>query len=55
MQHLQEILQLIDGYIGGAQWFAFFLLGTGSLFHHLFEIPPGQVFQARTQLCQRRL
>ncbi len=45
MQHLQEILQLIDGYIGGAQWFAFFLLGTGVFFTIYLKFPQVRYFR----------
>ena len=32
MQHLNDILVQIDGYLGGSQWFVFLLLGTGIFF-----------------------
>ncbi len=32
MNKLNEILSVIDGYIGGSQWFVFLLLGTGLFF-----------------------
>jgi hypothetical protein len=43
MQELQEVLSLIDGYIGGAQWFAYFLLFTGVFFTDLPEISTDQI------------
>jgi len=32
MNKLNDILSLLDGYIGGSQWFVFLLLGTGIFF-----------------------
>ncbi len=39
MNKLNDILSLIDGYIGGAQWFVFFLLGTGIFFTIYLKFP----------------
>lgn len=39
MHKLNEILATIDGYIGGAQWFVFFLLGTGIFFTIYLKFP----------------
>lgn len=39
MQKLNEILQAIDGYIGGSQWFVFLLLGTGLFFTIYLRFP----------------
>lgn len=45
MQELQEILTLIDGYIGGAQWFAYFLLFTGVFFTIYLKFPQIRYFK----------
>ncbi|TKG95854.1 sodium:alanine symporter family protein [Puteibacter caeruleilacunae] len=39
MQNLNQFLQLIDGYIGGSQWFVFLLLGTGLFFTIYLKFP----------------
>ena len=39
MQNLNQFLQLIDGYIGGSQWFVFLLLGTGLFFTVYLKFP----------------
>ncbi len=39
MNKLNEILSLIDGYIGGSQWFVFLLLGTGVFFTFYLRFP----------------
>ncbi|MGQ7870783.1 alanine/glycine:cation symporter family protein [Sunxiuqinia sp. sy24] len=39
MNKLNEILSLIDGYIGGSQWFVFLLLGTGLFFTFYLRFP----------------
>ena len=39
MHKLNEILSLIDGYIGGSQWFVFLLLGTGIFFTIYLKFP----------------
>jgi AGCS family alanine or glycine:cation symporter len=39
MNKLNEILSLIDGYIGGSQWFVFLLLGTGIFFTIYLKFP----------------
>jgi len=45
MQEIQEILTLIDGYIGGAQWFAYFLLSTGIFFTLYLKFPQIRYFK----------
>jgi alanine or glycine:cation symporter, AGCS family len=45
MQHLHEILDLIDGYIGGAQWFAYLLLFTGVFFTIYLKFPQIRYFK----------
>ncbi len=39
MHKLNEILGVIDGYIGGSQWFVFLLLGTGIFFTIYLKFP----------------
>ncbi|TDN96785.1 AGCS family alanine or glycine:cation symporter [Sunxiuqinia elliptica] len=39
MNKLNEILSLIDGFIGGSQWFVFLLLGTGLFFTIYLKFP----------------
>ncbi|MBN1819708.1 MAG: sodium:alanine symporter family protein [Prolixibacteraceae bacterium] len=39
MNRLNDILSLIDGYIGGSQWFVYFLLGTGIFFTIYLKFP----------------
>jgi AGCS family alanine or glycine:cation symporter len=45
MQQLNEILSLIDGYIGGGQWFAYFLLLTGVFFTVYLKFPQIRYFK----------
>ncbi len=39
MNKLNDVLSLIDSYIGGSQWFVFFLLGTGIFFTIYLKFP----------------
>lgn len=39
MNKINDILSLIDGYIGGSQWFVFLLLGTGIFFTIYLKFP----------------
>jgi AGCS family alanine or glycine:cation symporter len=39
MNELNNFLSLIDGYIGGSQWFVFLLLGTGLFFTIYLKFP----------------
>ena len=45
MQEIHEILKLIDGFIGGAQWFAYFLLSTGVFFTIYLKFPQIRYFR----------
>ena len=45
MQELNDILSVIDGRIGGSQWFAFFLLGTGLFFTLYLKFPQIRYFK----------
>ncbi len=44
MQRLNEILGIIDGYIGGSQWFVFLLLGVGAFFTIYLKFPQIRFF-----------
>jgi AGCS family alanine or glycine:cation symporter len=44
MQQLNEILGLIDSYIGGASWFVYLLLGTGVFFTLYLKFPQIRYF-----------
>jgi len=44
MQELNDILSLIDGYIGGSTWFIFALLGTGLFFTIYLGFPQLRYF-----------
>jgi len=39
MQKINELLLFLDGYLGGHQWFVFFLLGTGVFFTIYLGLP----------------
>ena len=39
MNKLNDVLSLIDGYVGGSQWFVFLLLGTGLFFTIYLKFP----------------
>ncbi|GET33739.1 amino acid transporter [Prolixibacter bellariivorans] len=39
MEKLNDILSLIDSYVGGSQWFVFLLLGTGVFFTIYLKFP----------------
>ena len=45
MQEFHEVLQLIDGYIGGSSWFVYFLLGTGLFFTIYLKFPQLRYFR----------
>ena len=45
MHELHEILKLIDGFIGGAQWFAYLLLFTGVFFTVYLKFPQIRYFR----------
>ncbi len=44
MQQFNDLLATIDSYIGGAQWFVFFLLGTGLFFTLYLKFPQIRYF-----------
>ncbi|HEX5170393.1 MAG TPA: sodium:alanine symporter family protein [Cyclobacteriaceae bacterium] len=44
MHELNDILATIDGYIGGANWFVYFLLGTGLFFTLYLRFPQIRFF-----------
>ncbi len=45
MQNINEILEAIDSYIGGASWFVFILLGTGLFFTLYLKFPQIRYFR----------
>jgi AGCS family alanine or glycine:cation symporter len=45
MQKLNDILELIDSYIGGSPWFVFALLGTGLFFTIYLKFPQIRYFR----------
>lgn len=45
MQRLNEILSVIDGYIGGSNWFVYLLLGTGFFFTLYLKFPQVRFFR----------
>ncbi len=45
MQALNDSLSLIDSYIGGSQWFVFWLLGTGLFFTIYLKFPQIRYFK----------
>ncbi len=45
MQNINEILEAIDSYIGGASWFIFILLGTGLFFTLYLKFPQIRYFR----------
>lgn len=45
MQKFSEILQTIDSFIGGSQWFVFLLLGTGLFFTLYLKFPQIRYFK----------
>jgi alanine or glycine:cation symporter, AGCS family len=45
MQRTADIMQLIDGYLGGASWFVLLLLGTGLFFTIYLKFPQIRYFK----------
>ena len=45
MQEVHEVLKLVDSFIGGAQWFAYFLLLTGIFFTVYLKFPQIRYFR----------
>jgi AGCS family alanine or glycine:cation symporter len=45
MHQVNDFLSRIDGYIGGSQWFVFFLLGTGLFFTIYLKFPQIRYFR----------
>ncbi len=45
MQKLNDILATIDSYIGSANWFVYFLLGTGIFFTFYLKFPQIRFFR----------
>ena len=44
MQRLNDVLSIIDGYIGGSNWFVYLLLGTGFFFTIYLKFPQIRFF-----------
>ena len=54
MEALHEVLKLIDGFIGGAQWFAYFLLSTGVFFTIYLKFPQIRYFRHALKVVSGR-
>jgi len=52
MQHISQILQQIDGFIGGSQWFVFLLLGTGLFFTIYLKFPQIRYFKHAVRIVK---
>lgn len=50
MQKINEFLLTLDGYIGGAEWFVFLLLGTGLFFTIYLKFPQIRYFKHALQV-----
>ncbi|MCP4152641.1 MAG: amino acid carrier protein [bacterium] len=50
MDALNEFLLLLDGYLGGSNWFPFLLLGTGVFFTIYLKFPQLRFFRHATQI-----
>ena len=54
MQRLNEILGTIDSYIGSANWFVYFLVGTGIFFTFYLKFPQIRFFRHAIRIEQKR-
>ncbi|HNZ72504.1 MAG TPA: amino acid carrier protein, partial [Prolixibacteraceae bacterium] len=52
MNHFSELLQLIDSYLGGSQWFVFLLLGTGLFFTLYLKFPQIRYFRYAVKIVK---
>ncbi|HQN93806.1 MAG TPA: sodium:alanine symporter family protein [Prolixibacteraceae bacterium] len=52
MNHFSELLQLIDSYLGGSQWFVFLLLGTGLFFTLYLKFPQIRYFKYAVKIVK---
>ncbi|TLX75239.1 sodium:alanine symporter family protein [Labilibacter sediminis] len=52
MQNINDILQLIDSYIGSSYWFVYFLLGVGLLFTLYLGFPQLRYFKYAIQIVK---
>ncbi|MFO7256946.1 MAG: sodium:alanine symporter family protein [Bacteroidota bacterium] len=52
MQRLNEILSVIDSYIGGSNWFVFLLLGTGFFFTLYLKFPQVRFFRHAVRIAR---
>jgi AGCS family alanine or glycine:cation symporter len=54
MQKINEFLLILDGYLGGHQWFVFFLLGTGIFFTFYLGLPQFRFFGHAIRIVKGR-
>jgi len=54
MQKINEFLLFLDGYLGGHQWFVFFLLGTGVFFTIYLGLPQFRYFGHAIRIVKGR-
>lgn len=54
MQQLNDFLALIDGYLGSADWFVYFLLGTGLFFTVWLKFPQIRFFRHALRVVSGR-
>lgn len=54
MQKINELLLFFDGYLGGHQWFVFFLLGTGLFFTIYLGLPQFRYFGHAIRIVKGR-
>ena len=54
MQKVNEFLLFLNGYLGGHQWFVFFLLGTGIFFTLYLGLPQFRYFGHAIRIVKGR-
>lgn len=54
MDTINEILELIDGYLGGSSWFPYLLLGTGAFFTIYLKCPQIRFFRHALRIVTGR-
>ncbi|MDR1645140.1 MAG: sodium:alanine symporter family protein [Tannerellaceae bacterium] len=54
MQKLNDVLNLIDSYFGGSQWFVFLLIGTGIFFTVYLKFPQIRFFRHAIRVLSGR-
>ena len=55
MQEVHEFLKLIDGFMGGAQWFAYLLLFTGVFFTIYLKFPQIRYFRHALKVVKGKI